>query len=85
MELNYFGPIGLTKQVLPSMIERRTGQIVVVSSLLRAFPDEFAEHVEGRCRHQRSELGVPKIVDLADGVVTYDEKQLRKNPDWTYF
>jgi short-subunit dehydrogenase len=37
MELNYFGPIGLTKQVLPSMIERRTGQIVVVSSLLGKF------------------------------------------------
>lgn len=34
MELNYFGPVGLTKQVLPSMIERGTGQIVVISSLL---------------------------------------------------
>jgi short-subunit dehydrogenase len=37
MELNYFGPIGLTKQVLPSMIERRSGHIVVVSSLLGKF------------------------------------------------
>jgi short-subunit dehydrogenase len=34
MELNYFGPVGLTKQILPSMIERRSGQIVVISSLL---------------------------------------------------
>ncbi len=34
MELNYFGPVGLTKQVLPSMIHRGSGQIVVVSSLL---------------------------------------------------
>ncbi len=34
MELNYFGPVALTKQVLPSMIERCAGQIVVVSSLL---------------------------------------------------
>jgi short-subunit dehydrogenase len=34
MELNYFGPVGLTKQVLPSMIGRRAGQIVVISSLL---------------------------------------------------
>jgi short-subunit dehydrogenase len=34
MELNYFGPVALTKHVLPSMIQRRAGQIVVVSSLL---------------------------------------------------
>jgi short-subunit dehydrogenase len=34
MELNYFGPVGLTKQVLPSMISSRSGQIVVISSLL---------------------------------------------------
>lgn len=37
MELNYFGPVALTKQVLPSMIARRAGQIVVVSSLLGKF------------------------------------------------
>jgi NADH-quinone oxidoreductase subunit F len=57
---------------------------VVISSLMRAFPEEFLAHVDGRCDHQRSGLGVPKIADLADGVVTYDEKQARKNPDWTY-
>jgi dehydrogenase/reductase SDR family protein 7B len=34
MELNYFGPVGLTKLVLPSMINRGRGQIVVISSLL---------------------------------------------------
>lgn len=37
MELNYFGPVALTKQVLPGMLARRTGQIVVVSSLLGKF------------------------------------------------
>jgi short-subunit dehydrogenase len=37
MELNYFGPVALTKQILPTMIERRAGQIVVVSSLLGKF------------------------------------------------
>jgi NADH-quinone oxidoreductase subunit F len=26
----------------------------------------------------------PKIVDIADGVVTYDARQDRKRPDWTY-
>jgi dehydrogenase/reductase SDR family member 7B len=34
MELNYFGPVALTKVVLPSMIARGDGQIVVVSSLM---------------------------------------------------
>jgi short-subunit dehydrogenase len=37
MELNYFGPVGLTKLVLPSMISRRAGQLVVISSLLGKF------------------------------------------------
>lgn len=44
MEVNYFGPIALTKQVLPAMMQRRSGQIVVVSSLLGKFatPDRSA-------------------------------------------
>jgi len=29
-------------------------------------------------------LLVPKIVDIRDGVAIYDEKQMRKQPDWTY-
>ena len=33
MELNYFAPIGLTRAVLPEMVERGTGRIVVVSSV----------------------------------------------------
>jgi dehydrogenase/reductase SDR family protein 7B len=37
MELNYFGPMALTKQVLPSMLARRAGHIVVISSLLGKF------------------------------------------------
>jgi len=37
METNYFGPVALTKAVLPSMVERRSGHIVVVSSLLGKF------------------------------------------------
>lgn len=34
MEVNFFGTVGLTKAVLPSMFERREGRIVVVSSLV---------------------------------------------------
>jgi dehydrogenase/reductase SDR family protein 7B len=37
MEVNYLGPIALTKCVLPNMLERGTGHIVVVSSLLGKF------------------------------------------------
>ena len=40
---------------------------VMVSSILRAFPEEFAEHIElGRCPRPRR-LPIPKLVDLADG------------------
>jgi NADH:ubiquinone oxidoreductase subunit F (NADH-binding) len=56
----------------------------VVSSILRAFPGEFADHVEGDCPRHRPDLVVPKIVDLADGTVRYDQRQARKQPDWTY-
>jgi dehydrogenase/reductase SDR family protein 7B len=34
MEVNYFGPVALTKAVLPAMRARRAGRIVVVSSVM---------------------------------------------------
>jgi short-subunit dehydrogenase len=34
MEVNYIGTVALTKAVLPSMLTRRAGQIVVISSLM---------------------------------------------------
>jgi short-subunit dehydrogenase len=37
METNFFGTVALTKAVLPSMIERHSGHIVVVSSLMGKF------------------------------------------------
>jgi dehydrogenase/reductase SDR family protein 7B len=37
IDVNYLGPVALTKQVLPSMIAAASGQIVVVSSLLGKF------------------------------------------------
>ncbi|WP_223508358.1 MULTISPECIES: SDR family NAD(P)-dependent oxidoreductase [unclassified Pseudomonas] len=33
MEVNYFAPVALTRQLLPLMVERRSGQIAVVSSV----------------------------------------------------
>jgi NADH-quinone oxidoreductase subunit F len=56
----------------------------VVGSILRAFPDEFAAHLEGNCPTPRTDLIAPVIVDLENGDVTYDEHHRRKLPDWTY-
>ena len=55
----------------------------VVGSLLRSFPEDFVAHLEGRCV-RRHDIPIPKIVDLADGKVLYDDRQARKRPDWTY-
>jgi NADH-quinone oxidoreductase subunit F len=53
----------------------------LVSSLLRRFPEDFALDVRTA---PMEHLPVPKIVDLRDGVATYDAAQSRKRPDWTY-
>jgi short-subunit dehydrogenase len=37
MEINFFGSVALTKAVLPSMIERQQGHIVVTSSVMGKF------------------------------------------------
>ncbi|MDX1672620.1 MAG: SDR family oxidoreductase [Balneolaceae bacterium] len=37
MEVNFFGTVALTKTVLPSMIERQSGQIIVTSSVMGKF------------------------------------------------
>ena len=56
----------------------------VVSSVLRAFPDEFAEHLEQHGCPRPSPRPMPKLLDLADGHATYDERFWHKRPDWTY-
>jgi NADH-quinone oxidoreductase subunit F len=57
---------------------------IIVSSILRAFPEEFADHIERhRCPSARQDP-MPKLVDLNDGLATYDESFWRKRPDWTY-
>jgi NADH:ubiquinone oxidoreductase subunit F (NADH-binding) len=56
----------------------------VVGSILRAFPEEFAAHLEGHCPSPRGDLIAPKLVDVHDGVATYDEHHRGKRPDWTY-
>jgi dehydrogenase/reductase SDR family member 7B len=41
MEVNFFGAVTLTKLVLPSMLSRRSGHIVVVSSVLGKFGSPY--------------------------------------------
>ncbi len=56
----------------------------VVGSILAAFPEEFAAHLEGGACPYRRPLVIPKLVDLSGGQARYDERQARKRPDWTY-
>jgi NADH-quinone oxidoreductase subunit F len=56
----------------------------VVASIMRAFPEDFAAHLEGRARSPRP-VTIPLIEDLLDdGTVVYDTSHQRKRPDWTY-
>jgi NADH-quinone oxidoreductase subunit F len=56
----------------------------LVSSVLRSFPDEVAEHLEyGACPRPRP-VALPKLVDLGPAGAVYDEAHYRKRPDWTY-
>ena len=41
MEIDYFGHVALTKAVLPSMLERRSGHIVVTSSVMGLMPAPY--------------------------------------------
>ena len=56
----------------------------VTASIMREFPEDFVAHLEARVLPPRRRYPLPKIVDLGDGVVTYDERIERKQPDWTY-
>ena len=55
----------------------------VVGSILTAFADEVNDALDRVPLPPRG-LQVPKLVDLADGVATYDDRPPRKQPDWTY-
>lgn len=61
-----------------------TEEQVLISSILRSFPEEFALHLEGRCSVAPRTILVPKLVEVADGVATYDTRHATKQPDWTY-
>ncbi|MCZ7534369.1 MAG: SLBB domain-containing protein [Acidimicrobiia bacterium] len=56
----------------------------LISSVLRFFPEDLVSHLEAESTLPHRSIPTPKIVDMVDGVVTYDERQERKQPDWTY-
>ena len=56
----------------------------LIASFLRCFPEEFADHLEGRRCQGRHDHQLPKITDIVDGVARYDQRQRLKRPDWTY-
>jgi NADH-quinone oxidoreductase subunit F len=60
-----------------------TEEQVVVSSILRSFPEDFDIALDRGPTFER-DYPFPKIVELGDGQVVYDEDQPRKQPDWTY-
>lgn len=61
-------------------IQERT----MIASILRSYPEDVAAHLEGWCPSDRTHIPPPKVVDLVDGVVTWDTRQEHKRPDWTY-
>ena len=56
----------------------------MIASILRSFPEDVTAHLAGWCPSARTHIPPPKIVDLVDGVVTWDTRQEHKRPDWTY-
>ncbi len=61
-----------------------TEEQLMVSSILRAFPEEFAQHIEEAHCPLPGSRPMPKLIDLDGGSATYDEEYWRKRPDWTY-
>ncbi len=56
---------------------------IVVSSLLRTFPQDFIDAVDGKPVKVRG-LMAPKLVDIVNGTQVLDEHWLLKQPDWSY-
>jgi NADH:ubiquinone oxidoreductase subunit F (NADH-binding) len=61
-----------------------TEERLLVASVLRAFPGEFADHIEHHRCPRPTRRPIPKLVDLDGGQATYDERFWLKRPDWTY-
>ena len=56
----------------------------LISSILRLYPEDVTAHLDGRCPAAGRAIPTPKLTDLTDGVASFDKRQERKQPDWTY-
>jgi NADH:ubiquinone oxidoreductase subunit F (NADH-binding) len=56
---------------------------LIVSSILSRFADELEAHLGKPCPHPR-QLPMWSLLDLRDGVATYDDRFWQKRADWTY-
>ncbi len=60
-----------------------TSQSIVTRSILQAFPEDFAAHVNGSCP-LRHDMVFPKMTNYVEGQgFTYDLTYFRKQPDWS--
>ena len=55
----------------------------VLHSLLELFGDEVEAHLAGSAPGVEPQL-IAELVDIADGVATWDERHRDKQPDWSY-
>jgi NADH-quinone oxidoreductase subunit F len=55
----------------------------MLGSILRTFPEDFEAHLGGSCPTPRR-IAIPKLLDIDETGAHYDERQMRKRPDWTY-
>ena len=62
-----------------------TAESVLVQSILKQFPGEFAAHLGHPCTLPR-ELPIPKLTDYDEQTAkfSFDERYRFKQPDWTY-
>ncbi len=81
METNFFGTISLTKAVLPSMTERGSGRIVVISSLVGRFgtPLRSAYSASKHALHGFFESLRSEVWDLGIGVTLVCPGFIRTN------
>ncbi len=92
MEVNYFGAVALTKAVLPMMLERKSGQIVVMSSLVGKIGSRLrtgyaaSKHaLHGLFDSLRAELYEENInvMIVCPGFINTDISKNALNPDGT--
>ena len=55
----------------------------VLHSLLDLYGEEVEAHLQGTAPAVEPEL-IAELVDIADGVATWDERHREKQPDWSY-